>query len=45
LGKTQNPTLHPPPKEKKPEPLGWLTSLAARMFFGLPVFFAIFGLG
>jgi hypothetical protein len=45
VGKNTKSNTPPSSKGEKPEPLGWLTSMAARMFFGLPVFFAIFGLG
>jgi hypothetical protein len=46
IGNNTKSNTPPSSKGGKPEqPLGWLTSLAARMFFGLPVFFAIFGVG
>jgi hypothetical protein len=45
IGNNTKSYTPPSSKREKPELLGWLTSLAARMFFGLPEFFAIFGLG
>jgi hypothetical protein len=47
IGNNKDPTADPPPKDKKiwPTWLHGITSLAARRFFCLPIFFAIFGLG